>query len=155
MPVQGTPVEPKEKGQVTESEVRQFLRDYSGMNPLLDDVEFSKEECDVALERAVDLANVIARPTSWTVSKFPNRYVLLIGATSHLLRSESFRQLRNQATYQDGNMQPVGVDDKQALYASLGASLRGEFEQLVTRIKISDNMQYWSNLRSPLYSRYS
>jgi hypothetical protein len=155
MPVQGTPVAPKNSEEISPEEVRQFLRDYSGMNPLLDDVEFSKEECEVALSRAVDLSNVLARPTSWTVSKFPNRYVLLIGATSHLLRSESFRQLRNQATYQDGNMQPIGIDDKQSLYASLGAALRNEFEQLVTTMKVSQNMQAWSNLRSPLYSRYS
>ena len=71
------------------------------------------------------------------------------------MKSESFRQLRNQATYQDGNMQPVGVDDKQALYVGMSTSLRNEFGQMVTSIKISENMGQWSHLRSPLYSRYS
>ena len=155
MPVQGTPVAAPASGALTPEEIREFLRDYSGMNPLLDDVEFSDKECETAVLRAVDLANAIARPTSWSAKTFPNKYVLLLGATSHLMKSESFRQLRNQATYQDGNMQPVGVDDKQALYAAMGASLRNEFGQMVTSIKISDNMKQWSNLRSPLYSRYS
>ena len=155
MPVQGTPVAAKSPGSLTPAEIREFLRDYSGMNPLLDDVEFSDSECETATLRAIDLANAIARPTGWTLESFPNKYVLLLGAASHLMKSESFRQLRNQATYQDGNMQPVGVDDKQALYVGMSTSLRNEFGQMVTSIKISENMGQWSHLRSPLYSRYS
>ena len=148
MPVTATPVV---ASSLTSDRVREFMRDYSNMNPLLDDVEFSDAEITSAINRAVDHANVIGRPTGYTVDRFPNQYVLLLGASSFLLKSEAFRQLRNQATYQDGNIQPVGIDDKQQLYSSLSNALSAEFNQLVMSIKVAANMATRGRLASPLY----
>ena len=85
--------------------LRLFIRDYFDKNPLHDDVEFTDSELEVALEQAVLHANIIGRPTSYTLSAFPNKYVLNIGAVAHLQKSEGIRQLRNQASFQDGNIQ--------------------------------------------------
>ena len=148
MPVVATPVV---SSALTSEKVREFMRDYSNMNPLLDDVEFSDKEINSAIDRAVDHANVIGRPTGYTKERFPNTYVLLLGTCSFLLKSEAFRQLRNQATYQDGNIQPVGIDDKQQLYSSLSQALSSEFNQLMMSIKISANMRASGRLASPLY----
>lgn len=148
MPVQATPTQAVE-GMSSDS-VRIFLRDYTGKNPLLDDVEFSDEEIKNAMNFATDQANVIARPTSFSASSFPNKYVLLIGTCAFLMKSEAFRQIRNQATYQDGNIQPVGIDDKQSFYSALGQNLSAEFTQLVTTIKISENMSTFGRLKSPI-----
>jgi len=139
---------------VTVDEMRAFLRDYSGQNPLLAAVEFTDTELSTSLNRAVDQANVIARPTGYSLETFPNKYVLLIGAGQFLLMSEAFRQLRNQASYQDGNIQPIGIDDKQAAYTGLAQTLKAEFTQMVTTIKISDNMKQTGSLTSPGYQRW-
>jgi len=148
MPVTATPVV---SSALSPDKVREFMRDYSNKNPLLDDVEFSDTEVASAIERAVDHANVIGRPTGYASDSFPNTYVLLLGTCSFLLKSEAFRQLRNQATYQDGNIQPVGIDDKQQLYSSLSQALSAEFTQLVMSIKIAANMAVSGRLASPLY----
>lgn len=151
MPVQATPVvAPSSTRVVTSEELRAFMRDYTGNNPLLDAVEFSDAEMDTAVERAVDLANMVDRPTSWTVTEFPNKTLLLMGAAAHLLQSESFRQVRNEAQYQDGNIQPVGIDNKSQSYAGISQALRAEFKQHASQIKISENMNATGGFNSPL-----
>ena len=151
MPIVGTPLNAAaaKKG-LTASEVRVFLRDYSGKNPLLADVEFSDSEISIAVSMAVEQANVIGRPTTYTVSSFPNSYVLKLGAVSYLLKSEAFRQVRNEATYQDGNIQPIGVDNKQQSYLGIAGMLTQEFVQLVTSIKVAANMSTSRGVGSPL-----
>ena len=151
MPVVATPTGVQGASpSVTSDQVRMFLRDYASKNPLLGDVEFSDEEIGVALQVAVDQANVIGRPTAYTVAGFPNGYVLRLGAVSYLLKSESFRQVRNEATYQDGNIQPVGIDNKQQAYLGVAGVLSQEFVQLVTSIKVAENMSLSRGMSSPL-----
>jgi len=146
MPVIATPVKTSSK-QV--DSLRQFMRDYVEMNPLHDDVEFSDEELEVALNQACLHANAIGRPTSYTVGTFPNAYVLNIGAVSHLQKSEAMRQLRNQASFQDGNIQGVGIDDKSSGYLQLAQMMQQEFTQHVQNLKITSNLPV-SGFRSPL-----
>ena len=68
--------------------------------------------------------------------------MLLIGTVRFLLQSESFLQIRNQATYQDGDIAPIGIDDKQAAYAQLAQVLReSEWDELVRGIKTQNNME--------------
>lgn len=149
MPVVGTAVPASSSAALSADNVREFLRDYAAKNPLLATVEFSDAEIETAKTRAVDHANVIGRPTNYTVGSFPNNYVLQVGVVSYLLKSEALRQLRNEATYQDGNIQPVGIDNKQAGYAQLSSMFGQEFIQMVTSIKISQNMVIRGS-RSPL-----
>lgn len=54
---------------------------------------------------------------------------------------EAFRQTRNQVTYQDGDIQPIGLDDKQAQYLALAAMCKQEFETTAKNFKISQNME--------------
>lgn len=146
MPVIATPV--KTSSRQVES-LRQFMRDYVDMNPLHDDVEFSDEELEVALSQACLHANAIGRPTNYNVSSFPNAYVLNIGAVSHLQKSEAMRQLRNQASFQDGNIQGVGIDDKSSGYLQLAQMMQQEFTQHVQNLKITSNLPV-SGFKSPL-----
>ena len=135
------------------SDLRFFMRDYFDKNPLHDDVEFSDEELNVALEQAVQHANVIGRPTTYTTSTFPNDYVLKLGAVSHLMKSEAMRQLRNQAQFQDGNIQGVGLDEKSGNYIQLSQMMQQEFTQHVNNIKITSNLPIRGS-RSPLGRRF-
>lgn len=145
MPVTATPVVNK-NSQI--DSLRLFIRDYFDKNPLHDDVEFTDEELQIALEQACLHANVIGRPTKYSVDSFPNEYVLNIGAVAHLQKSEAIRQLRNQASFQDGNIQGVGIDDKSSGYMQLSQVMQQEFTQHVQNIKITSNLPI-QGFRSP------
>ena len=135
---------------VSPDDLRLFMRDYPESNVLLADSEFSNTEMDRAIRRAIDQANVIGRSTSYTITSFPNAYVLEHGAAAHLLKMEAMRQLRNEATFQDGNIQPVGLDNKQGAYLQMAAAFQQEFVQMVTTLKISENMSTFGRMSSPL-----
>ena len=134
-------------------DLRLFLRDYYDKNPLHDDVEFVDSEMQAALRHVVDLANVIGRPTNWTVESFPNNYVLMVGAAGHLAKSEAIRQLRNQSQYQDGNIQGVGLDEKYQFYLQLSQTLTSEFTGHINNIKITSNIHI-RGFKSPLSRSY-
>lgn len=120
-----------------------FLRDRADRNILLDDVQFTNEELNLASEMAASAYNTVTPQTSLTPSTFPThlRYLLLIGTVRFLLMSESFLQVRNQATVQDGDISPIGIDDKAALYAQMAQQLRDEWDALVRGVKTQNNME--------------
>jgi len=136
MPVQATPTTPTV---VTLDDIRGFLRDRTDYNILLDGVEFTDTDIDRAVRFTVAKFNATDRVTNESADTI-NPYILMVGATAWLLRSEAHKQVRNQATYQDGDIAPIGVDDKQALYAGLAADLRNEFTEMVVTNKMSTNL---------------
>ena len=153
MSIQATPVSQSDSYSgwvVSPEDVRMYMRDYPNMNILLADREFSDEEILKAMKMTLSLANIVARPTDYTYTNFPNAYCFLVGIAAHLMRTESFRQLRNQAQYQDGNIQPVGIDTKQGEYLQQAAQLNSEFQQMVTTIKVNENMSTFGMFRSPV-----
>jgi hypothetical protein len=153
MAIQGTPTNGNTKYSgwvVTPDLVRDFMRDFPDRNVLVDGVEFPDEDIERAIRLTVSMSNAVARPTAYTVTQFPNEYVLLMGVCSYLLKSEGIRQLRNEAVYQDGNIQPVGLDNKQQAYTALAAQYLQEFTQMLTAIKIQENMSSFGNMSSPI-----
>ena len=154
MPVVATPVTPPI---VSREQVRMFMRDRANYNILLDHVQFSDRELDLATEMAVSAYNAVTPPTYLTVASFPPNlsYVLLIGATRFLLMSESFLQARNQATYQDADVSPIGIDDKAALYSQLARELKTEWDELVRGVKTAYNMEGAYNTLSSGYAATS
>jgi len=140
MPVVGTPTTPTV---VSRDQVRMFMRDYANNNILLDDVQFTDAELNLALEMAVSSFNTITPQSNLTPSSFPTwlRYLLLIGTVRFLLMSESFMQVRNQATVQDGDIAPIGISDKAQLYAQLAQQLKAEWDELSRGVKTQNNME--------------
>ena len=126
---------------VSTEDIRFFLRDIPDMNPLLDTVEFKDSDIERAMRFTMYKYNAITPISSYQDPAYLNGYVLLLGACSILLRSEGLRQLRNQVTAQDGNISPVGLDEKQALYAQWADRLGAEFDELAQKIKIQLNME--------------
>lgn len=144
MPVVGTPAPPR---QLTRDDIRGFMRDVAGqvpgtgaLNVLLDNVEFSDADIDRSVRFTVAKYNAMTPQTVATPDTI-NLYVLLNGAVAFLLRSEAVRQLRNQATVQDGDVAPIGADDKQALYAQLAKQFDDEFVLYARGIKTQNNME--------------
>lgn len=140
MPVVGTPTTPFV---VSKDQVRMFLRDRADRNILLDDVQFTDDELNLAMEMACSAYNAVTPQSYETPATFPThlRYLLLIGTARFLLMSESFLQVRNQATYQDGDIAPIGVDDKAALYSQLAQGLKAEWDELTRQVKTQNNME--------------
>jgi hypothetical protein len=153
MAVQGTPNAPNQNYAnwvLSPDDLRLFLRDYPESNTLLGESDFSDAELARSIRRAIEQANIIGRPTGYSVTSFPSAYILEHGAAAHLLKSEALRQLRNQATFQDGNVQPVGLDNKQGEYLQQASLFMQEFTQMVTTIKISENMNSFGQMSSPI-----
>ena len=145
MPVVGTPTAATI---LSRDKIRRFMRDYAGqvkdtgvINILLDNVEFSDADVQDAVEFTVNyytsLPPIIGIFTEATIPPV----VLLYGVAAHLLNSEAIRQLRNQATVQDGDVQPIGIDDKYQLYQNASTWMREQFKDLAQRIKVQLNMR--------------
>lgn len=133
---------------LTREEIRRWLRDYPAgyvpktgvLNSLLDGVEFSDDDIDAALQFTADRYNVMTPYSALTVLELP-RMLQLYGAVAHLLWSEHFRQLRNQTSVQDGDVQAPGVDDKQAPYAQASGLLWQKWDELARGYKTQRNAE--------------
>lgn len=132
---------------LTQDDIRGFLRDIAGQIPgtgsyniMFDLPEFSDDEIKRALKFTTARFNVMTPPSNDPVEAI-NIWLLLIGVSEFLVMSEAFRQTRNQVTYQDGDIQPIGLDDKQQQYLAMAERLKAEFEEKAKSFKISRNME--------------
>ena len=126
---------------LTSDEIRMFLRDTVEENSLLDDIEHKKEDIDLAMKLTVQKWNAVTPVTSLTDPAQLNGYVLLCGVCGFLLKSEGLRQNRNQLTVQDGNVAPVGLDDKEDQYLKWASHFQNEFTRVSQQLKIQANME--------------
>lgn len=126
---------------VTTAEVRGFLRDFAGYNILLANVQFTDAEIATAMRFAISEYNAMAPITSYTDVNFPNDWLLLLGITAHLMMSETFLQLRNQASYNDGDIQSIGIDDKYPQYTKLAQDIKADWKTAAQRFKQQVNME--------------
>lgn len=126
---------------ITSGQVSRFLRDKAEDNILLDEVQFEEEDIRDATKFAIDEFNAMTPVTSYTEESFPNDYILLLGVTAHLMSSEAFLQLRNQATYRDGDVENIGIDDKFQLYKGLGDAIKKEWKTVAQKYKQQMNME--------------
>jgi hypothetical protein len=140
MPVVATPTTPVI---VSTDQIRRFMRDFPDKNILLDDVEFSQDDVTQGVEMVTSKYNAVTPQTSMAVSGWPShlQYVLLLGVAAYLIKSGAFLQLRNQATYQDGDIAPIGIDDKYPLYIAFAQQLQAEWDAMVREIKTQNNLE--------------
>ena len=127
---------------LTTDDIRAFLRDQPKYNILIDGVEFSNEDITRAIRWTVAKWNAITpQSTEPPTGETLNEYVLLCGVAAILLRSEGVRQVRNQVTYQDGNMPQVSIDEKQDIYGAWAERMQQEFDFHARNIKTQNNME--------------
>lgn len=137
MPVQLT----KDAFKLTTEEIRMFLRDQPEYNILLDDVEFADSDIALAMKLTVSKWNAIPPISNATSPDQLNEFILLFGVCGFLMKSEGLRQLRNQMQTQDGNIAPVGIDEKEALYMKWARHFQDEFFAYAKQFKIQQNME--------------
>lgn len=122
-------------------EIRMFLRDQPDYNILMDDIEFDNKDIERAMRLTVAKWNAVTPMTNLTSPAQMNEYILLCGVCCILLRSEGLRQVRNQLMTQDGNIAPIGLDEKEALYLKWALHFCDEFERLAKEMKVQENME--------------
>jgi len=137
---------------LTVERVRTFLGDITGQNLLIDGLEFSDKDIEVAADLAVSRYNVTPPVgMTTTVDSFPEPGILLIGVAGYLLRSKSLRYMRNKATYQSTQIPVVELEDRFEQYAQMGEALIQDYTEMVRIYKVSKNMESWSgHLPSPM-----
>lgn len=131
---------------ITQDDIRGFLRDVAGQIPntgsyniMFDLPQFSDAEIQRAIKFTTARFNIMT-PLSSDSAEIINIWLMLIGVCEMLVTSEAFRQTRNQVSYQDGDIAPIGLDDKQQQYMALAQMLKAEFEEKAKSFKISRNM---------------
>ena len=119
------------------------MRDYPDKNILLDDVEFDDTDINQGVEMVTSRFNMLTPISSYSPQSWPHtgQYLLLLGVAAYLIKSCAMAQLRNQATYQDGDVAPIGIDDKYPLYAQLFQVLDQEWMQLSKGYKTQQNLE--------------
>ena len=118
-----------------------FLRDQLNYNILLEDIEFPNDLIQLAMRLTVARYNLITPQTSLTSPAQLNEWLLLTGVCCILFRSEGARQLRNQLVTHDGNIAPVGLDEKEDLYLKWSNHFCMEFDDKAQKVKIQNNME--------------
>ncbi len=128
---------------ITANHIRRFLQDYPNKNKLIDSVEFSDEDINQAMTMVTSRYNAMTPQTSMASKDWPEhlQYPLLQALAGYLLKSSAFLQLRNQLTYQDGDIAPVGVDDKFPLYLQFAQQLEQDAMQTFMQIKAQNNLE--------------
>jgi len=109
-------------------------------NILWDLPEFSDDDIRRAIKFTTARFNVMTPPSNDSAESI-NIWLMLVGVAEFLMNSEAFRQVRNQVTYQDGDVAPIGLDDKQQQYMALAQVLKMEFEEKAKAWKISRNLE--------------
>jgi hypothetical protein len=140
MPIVATPASPII---LTEDEVRLFMRDRPDKNQLIDGIHFSQEEVNQGVEMVVSSYNTISPASSITPQGWPaaGKYLLLLGVAAYLALSEAHLQARNQLTYQDGDIAPIGEFDKFPLYLQLAQVMQSQWERLARELKTQLNYE--------------
>lgn len=114
---------------ITVAEVRAYLLDRCGDNELLGAVQCSDDEILNAMRLAVEEWNVTPPSVAmFTTATFPFRYPWLICTCSHVLRSLSIKQSRNNATFQAGTV-TVNDSDKGPIFQRYAEQFRQEWIQ--------------------------
>jgi hypothetical protein len=132
---------PANEFRITSEEIRMFMRDQPDYNILLDDIEFSDGDITRAMRLTVAKWNALPPITSLPDASLLNEWILLCGVCCILLKSEGLRQMRNQLQTQDGNIAPVGLDEKESLYLKWSMVFCDEFERLARQAKIQQNLE--------------
>lgn len=131
--------------------IRSLLRDNPDYNILLDDLQFTEEEVEIALELTASAYNVMPPATSLEWTNLPP-ILAVLGAIRFLNFSEANLQARNQVTLPTDRQEAMGVDDKFTLYLQLQRESRAEWEDKARKYKNSVNAE---SFYSEILSDYS
>ncbi len=122
------------------NQVRAFLRDYAELNRLIAGEESSPRQIVWAIFDALDDFNTSPPFTSFGLSTFPSKSLLIRGTVLSLLESIGLLQTRNHLSFSDGGLQ-VGVSDKTPFIQSWIQLFRNSYEEKKMKLKVAYNIE--------------
>lgn len=121
-------------------QVRAFLRDYAELNRLIKGEESSNRQIVWAVLDALDDFNSTPPFTSFLLSDFPSRSLLIRATTISLLESIGLLQTRNHINFTDGGLS-VGINDKTPFIQSWLQIFKNSYEDKKLKIKVAYNIE--------------
>lgn len=138
---------------LTPDQVRLFIRDQIEYNRLIDELEFTDERIQFAMDLTLDMFNVMTPVTTYLMVEFPNRYLLLMGTLGNLFRGEAAMAARNQMSYSDGGL-TIPIEERFEYYTNLADRYSTQFSQMAQQLKIYNNIaDGWGDVDSD-YTRF-
>ena len=133
---------------LTPDQVRDYLRDSTGNNLLLDGEEFNDIVINLAMDLACSEYNLVPPSSSVDRFTFPNKSILMSGTLYKMFLGQCALLARNTMQYSDGGIQ-VPVEERFALYQSLASMYQADFQNNTKLFKTSINLESgWGEVRS-------
>ena len=127
--------------------IRMAMRDVAGdipntgdFNVLLDNVQFSDDEINNAIQFTVEWYNAITPLIGKANQDGINSFILYRGVVSFLAQAEQIKQLRNDMDLQDGDVAPLGKDKKHQFWGQVSKAASDHFQELAKSYKIAINL---------------
>ena len=125
---------------LTEPIIREYLQDSPAFNLLLDNTEqFAEGMVNAMIELTYKEASSLVPALRGGESRIPD-VIILHGVIANLMRSEGFKELRNQLQYSDSNLNSVSVFHKQSDYENVALRMKDEFKKLLVDFATADFM---------------
>lgn len=121
-------------------EVREYIRDFPELNRLISGEESSNRLIEYCAHLAVDEYNTTPPLTTYEISAFPSRVVLLHLTIIHILHSVGILHSRNRFSYSDGGFS-VETEQQDALYQRWIQLMRSQVQPLIEKQKIALNIE--------------
>jgi hypothetical protein len=133
---------------LTPDDVREYLRDSVGNNLLIDTEEFNDVVINLAMDLACSEFNMMPPSSAVDRFMFPNKALLMSGTLYKMFYGQAALLARNTMQYSDGGLQ-IPIEERFALYQSLAAMYKEDFQSSCRMLKISINMdEGWGEVRS-------
>lgn len=121
-------------------EVRAFLRDFPELNRIISGEESSNRMIEYCTHLAIDEFNTSPPLTSYAISNFPSRSVLLRLTVCQLLTSVGILKSRNRFQYSDGGWSS-DTEQQDTSYMNWIQLLRSQTMPHMQNLKIALNIE--------------
>ena len=118
-----------------------YIQDDPQFNLLLDNKEQFEEDFIEEMIRITYSEVGVLVPSLMNVSDRVPDVIILYGTIANIMRSEGFKELRNQLQYNDANLSSVSVFHKSNDYQSLALALKQEFKTHLSNYATAKFMQ--------------
>ena len=138
---------------IAPQDVRELILDKIENNYLLDGEELSDVQIMLAQEMVLADWNSTPPTDAQTLQTFPYKHVLMFGTLGRCFMGQAALRARNTFQFSDGGI-AVPLEERFAMYQSLGSMYMQEYQSAMSKIKISINMdQGWGSISSD-YSNF-
>lgn len=131
--------------------IRNFNGDKEELNVLIRALETTDEEMNDYIQKSIDYFNAVGYETTYSVSDFPNKGLLIDGTVIQILMGKGILSARNMLTYRDEGGVTVQDFDVYGRYINLFNVYIGRYMQQVLDLKRSLNIDgAYGSIESPM-----